>query len=237
MAVPRPVRTHATPGRTLGARGAYRRWYAAAGPWAGFFRAVPLVAVARGVLAPRADAAETAAEDRAAQMVAALLADAGRAEGWLGQPEVLLLLDLPGPLGVSVAARLAPDGVRPVLLSLLWPEPAALVPAAALAAALLAHAPRRWPEGPAQYAFLLGRERDAPASAADLAARFDNRYRLGEVDLPSPARLERGGVGGVVACRDGAVPAAPDLDHYLDVLAGAGVPLRRLALGARPDSA
>src|SRR5581483_1163855 len=120
MAVPRPVRTHATPGRTLGARGAYRRWYAAAGPWAGFFRAVPLVAVARGVLAPRADAAETAAADQAVERLAATLADAGRAEGWLGQPEVLLLLDLPGPLGVSVAARLAPAGVRPVLLSLLW---------------------------------------------------------------------------------------------------------------------
>ena len=34
--------------RTLGPRAAYRRWYAAAGPWAGFFRAVPLVALARG---------------------------------------------------------------------------------------------------------------------------------------------------------------------------------------------
>jgi hypothetical protein len=235
MAVPRPARTNTTPRPTLGARGAYRRWYAAAGSWAGFFRAVSLVAVARGVLVPRADAAETAAEDRDAQRVAALLADAGRVEGWLGRPEVLLLLDLPGPVGVSVAARLAPAGVRPVLLSLLWPEPAALVPAAALATALLAHAPRRWPAGPAQYAFLLGRERDASASAADLAARFDNRYTLGEVDLPSPARLARGGVGGVVACRDGAVPAAPDLDRYLDVLAGAGVPLRRLALGAQPD--
>jgi hypothetical protein len=158
-------------------------------------------------------------------------------EGWLGRPEVLLLLDLPGPVGVGVAARLAPAGVRPVLLSLLWPEPAALVPAATLAAALLAHAPRRQPAGPAQYAFLLGRERDAPASTADLEARFDNRYTLGEVDLPSVARLARGGVGGVVACRDGAQPAAPDLDRYLDVLAGAGVPLRRLVLGARPDLA
>jgi len=143
---------------------------------------------------------------------------------------VLLILDLPGAVGVEIAARLARVGVRPVLLSLLWPEPGALVPADRLAAALLRLAPRPRAERPAQYALLLGRERTVDASPADLAARFDNRYTLGDVDLPAPVRLVAGGVRGVVACREQALPAAPDLAHYLESLDAAGMPVRRLEL-------
>ncbi len=230
MATGRSLSLPAAAPRALSPRGAYRRWYAAAGPWAGFFRAVPLVAVARGVLAPHAGPAERAARAEAAALAAAL-ADLGRREDWLGRPDVLLMLDLPGPLGVAMAAALRPAGVRPVLLSLLWPEPAALVPAAALADALLTLAPAAARRGPAQYAFLLGRERDRPASAADLATHFDNRYPLGEMDLPSAARLTAGGVRGVVAGHDAALPLAADLGQYLADLAAAGVPLRGLALG------
>src|SRR5438067_756484 len=177
--------------RTLGPRAAYRRWYAAAGPWAGFFRAVPLVALARGVLSVRPAASGDESE---ATVLAAELALAGRTEGWLGRPDVLLILDLPGAVGIEVATRLAPVGVRPVLLSLLWPEPGALVRADRLAAALVRRAPRPRAGRPAQYALLLGRERTVVATPADLAARFDNRYTLGDVDLPAPARLEAGGV-------------------------------------------
>ncbi|HLH22736.1 MAG TPA: hypothetical protein VK066_09445 [Chloroflexota bacterium] len=161
---------------------------------------------------------------------------------------------------MATVAGLARWGVRPVLLVFLWPEPDALLPADALLGALLQHAPRLpAPAAPpsepaqhgiglgreramapatapsvqvaAQYALVLGRERASPASPADLATRFDNRYALGAIDLPSTARLRAGGVGAVVACRDRATPPAADLTEYLDGLEAAGVPIRRLALG------
>jgi hypothetical protein len=211
------------------ARSAYRRWYAAAGPWAGFFRAVPLVALARGVISPPTHTTESP------EGLIATLGQAGRQEGWLGREDVLLVLDLPGATGVATVAGLAQWGVRPVLLSLLWPEPEALLPADALLAALLRHAPGR-PRGGRladadyQYAFVLGRERATPASPAALAVRFDNRYDLGTVDLPSAARLSAGGVGAVVACRLADMPPAGDLAAYVDGLEAAGVPIRRLAI-------
>jgi hypothetical protein len=208
---------------------AYRRWYAAAGPWAGFFRAVPLVALARGVIPSPATA--PAPPDR----LITALAQAGAQEGWLGRADVLLVLDLPGAASVGVAAGLARWNVRPVLLIFLWPEPGALLAADLLLAALLLCAPRGWApaarmNGPTQYAFVLGHERASPASAADLAARFDNRYELGAVDLPSAARLRAGGIGAVVACRLAATPPAADLAAYLDGLEADGLPIRRLAL-------
>src|SRR3954470_1164802 len=219
--------------RALGPRAVYRCWYAAAGPWAGFFRAVPLVALARGVLVAGPMAASGGAA--AAAPLAAELALAGQTEGWLGRPDVLLILDLPGAVGVEVAGRLAPAGVRPVLLSLLWPEPGALVGAERMAEALLRWAPRPRAARPAQYALLLGRERTVDATPAELAARFDNRYTIGDVDLPTPPRLEAGGVRGVVACWQQALPTAPDLVRYLASLDAAGMPLRRLALGAAAE--
>jgi hypothetical protein len=160
---------------------------------------------------------------------------AGTQEGWLGRADVLLVLDLPGAAGVAAAARLGRWGIRPVLLNLLWPEPGALLPADAVLAALLRHAPRcrrtTAPQGDrAQYAFALGRERATAASAADLAAHFDNRYSLGTIDLPSAARLRDGGVGAVVACRLTDTPPADDLTHYLRALEADAVPIRRLAL-------
>jgi hypothetical protein len=188
------------------------------------------VALARGVLS--AGPTPTSGEEAAATQLAAELALAGQAEGWLGRPDVLLILDLPGAVGVEVASHLALAAVRPVLLSLLWPEPGALVRAHGLVEALLRLAPPPRAARPAQYALLLGRERSVDATPADLAARFDNRYTLGDVDLPAPPRLEAGGVRGVVACRQQALSAAPDLARYLESLDGAGMPLRRLALGA-----
>jgi hypothetical protein len=272
------------------ARLAYRRWYEAAGPWAGFFRAVPLVALAhRGRAFARSAASPVDSAESDAGDVGPLVrevAAVGAAEGWLGRPDVLLLLDLPGAASVAMVAALAAYRVRPVLLLFLWPEPGALVASAALTEVLLAHAPppphrrsyiRSAPEmpspmgrgvaiaspphpqlpsvpapesclavgatlggersafgpGSAQYAFVLGREREAPVSPADLAARFDNRYSLGSVDFPSPVRLQAAAVRGVVACRLAAQPPAADLSDYLKLLETAGMPIRRLAIDAR----
>src|SRR5262245_26149846 len=111
--------------RKPSARTLYRLWYVAAGPWAGFFRAVPLVALARGV--PGLDAPVLDAGGEAAGAYAYALRSTGRLEGWLGRPDVLLLLDLPGPIGVAMRVWLVGSGVRPVLLLLGWPEPGALV--------------------------------------------------------------------------------------------------------------
>jgi hypothetical protein len=209
-------------------RAIYERWMAAAGPWAGFVRAVPLVALARGVIS-----APTAAPP-APVALGATLARAGSQEGWLGRPDVLLLLDLPGAVGVGIVAALAQSGVRPVLLLFQWPAPGAVLPVDDLLAALLRDAPPPVTSGDGpnatQYAFVLERERTGPAGALDLPRRFDNRYELGAIDFPSAARLAAGGIAAVVACRLSSAPPAADLGTYLDGLEAAGVPLRRLAL-------
>ncbi len=213
----------------------YRRWYAAAGPWAGFFRAVPLVALARGV--PGLDGAvlDADGEGGGAGCGYPLVATA-QAGGWLGRSDVLLILDLPGPLSVTVARWLASSGVRPVLLLLSWPEPGALLSAASLVCCLRLHAPpyerpARQRRGAAcQYAFVLERERVATATSADLATRFDNRYTLGSVDLPGAEQLAEGGVRAVVAYECAGLPPSPDLSTYLNDLTSAGVPVRRLTV-------
>ena len=237
--------------RRLSVRTAYRRWYAAAGPWAGYFRAVPLVALARGIgtegessassqratrqatqgrgasSTPRSSLADGA---QAADVAAAELVAVGQAERWLGRPDVLLLLDLPSTLSVRLAARLGPYGVSPVLLLLQWPEPGALVTVPDLPSLLLSQAAVRPARSDDQYAFVLGAERTRPASPSDLALHFDNRYTLGLLDLPAPRRLREEGVLGVVACRQGDAAWAADMAAYLEALARAELPLRELPL-------
>jgi hypothetical protein len=212
----------------------YRRWYAAAGPWAGFFRAVPLVALARGVPGLEGWVLAGRVEDGGAGYAFPLMRT-GEAEGWLGRPDVLLFLDLPGPISLAVARWLAPFRVRPVLLLLGWPEPGALLSRAALVYLLRESAPPYERPGRRrstnyQYAFVLERERAAMATPADLATRFDNRYTLGSIDLPSVEQLAGRGVQAVVAYARGNVPPAPDLNTYLDGLTTAGVPVRRLTV-------
>ncbi|HZU07719.1 MAG TPA: hypothetical protein VFB73_17275 [Chloroflexota bacterium] len=225
------------------ARALYRCWYAAAGPWAGFFRAVPLVALARGIgTLPGAPPPEG---------VAGELARVGAAEGWLGRPAVLLLLDLPGAQGIATAVGLAPYGVRPVLVLLRWPEPGAVLGAEEVLAALCRYAPAT-PRGrgratavspdqagaAVQYAFVLERERARAVPAPVLARRFDNRYTLGPPDLPDAARLRAAGIQAVVACWLAACPPAADTADYLEGLEAAGLAVRRLALpgATRPGS-
>jgi hypothetical protein len=211
-------------------RAVYERWMAAAGPWAGFVRAVPLVALARGAI-PVPVAAPPAPVELSATLVRV-----GTQEGWLRRPDVLLLLDLPGALGVGIVAGLVQWGVRPVLLLFQWPAPGAVVPTDDLLAALLRDAPElKTSEAEerraAQYAFVLARERTGPGGAVDLTRQFDNRYELGAIDLPSAARLAAGNITAVVACRLASTPPAADLGLYLNELEITGVPLRRLALG------
>ena len=205
------------------ARAAYRRWYAAAGPWAGFFRAVPLVALAQGVARPRPLGRELPPVPD--------LAAVGRAEGWLGRPDVLLLLDFPGVTSLAVVVALGAHGVRPVLVLLLWPEPGALLAGGELLTTLLDQAPTHRRATESQYAFVLQCERASPATPTELATRFDNRYELGAIDLPSADRLRAAGIVAVIACRRPPTPPTPDLTGYLGGLEAAGLPIRRLLLG------
>lgn len=214
------------PSPDLSAR--YRAWAAAAGPWAGYFRAVPLVALARG--AAPFDAKLSRRVLAAAERLAAQVVAAGQAEGWLGRPAVLLLLDLPGAASVLVSRRLGAHGVQPVVVAFQWPGPRAHVPSQALLAALWRESPHQPPPPEAQYAFVLDRDRAARSSRRADPRRFDNRYQLGSVDLPSPERLREEGVQAIVVCRSAPLPLAADLAAYSEQLIRAGWPVRDLPL-------
>ena len=194
---------------------AYRGWYAAAGAWAGYFRAVPLVAYAQGQLRP--DRVAAAEAHTTAQVLAAHLVRRGQAECWLGQPNVLLVLDLPGASAIHVTQALGAHGVQPVLLLFQWPGPRALVPAAGVLAALLAGRPPPWADAP-QPALVLDSARTAPAQAPESTTRFYNRYELGTVDLPAPARLAAAGIDSLVTCQLLGTSPARDLLAYQDQL-------------------
>jgi hypothetical protein len=210
------------------AHAAYRRWYEAAGGWNGFFRAVPLVALARGVAPPPEGHPPSHGDDG----VAAALATVGRAEGWLGRADALLILDLPATLGTAAALKLGRYGLRPVVIFLRWPEPGALLPGPEVLASLLHGRPRRGASGLVQSALLLEAERTSATPPGDLETRFDNRYTLGAIDLPSAAQLREQGIRGVVACWLASLSLADDLARYLSALEAQSMPLRRLPLGA-----
>jgi hypothetical protein len=187
---------------------------------------VPLVALARGVAPP--PEGESAARDD--QGNAAALVDVGRAEGWLGRPDALLFLDLPAALGIAAALRLGRYGLRPVLVFFRWPEPGALLPGEEVLASLLNGRPRGAAPGTVQSAFVLEAERSVPAAREDLDSRFDNRYTLGAIDLPSAAQLREQGIRGVVACWLSSLSLNDDLARYLSALEAESIPLRRLPL-------
>ena len=208
------------------ARLVYRAWYAAAGPWAGYFRAAPLIGLARGVLRLRPDAAM--AEATGATALAAEMATVGDAVGWLGRPDVLLVLDLPGAESVLAARALAPRGVRPVLVLPQWPAPRATVPCGPLLAAL--STPPDCPATSCQYAFVLARERIRTVLPATLHEQLDTRYELGPADLPEARRLRAAGIQALVVCRWAALPWPDDLVAYTMVLCGEGLIVHDLAL-------
>jgi hypothetical protein len=213
--------------RAVDAFALYRAWYAAAGPWAGYFRAVPLIALARGVVR-RVPPAAGAVQATARALAAELLARGGTA-GWLGRPDVLLVLDLPAAQGVAVARILADHRVRPVLVLLQWPAPRAVVPCEALLAALLSPPPP--PAHPvAQYALVLARERATAVAPGALAKRLDTRYSLGTADLPDAARLRTAGIAALLVVRHAAQPWPTDLADYARGLSAATLPVHDLPL-------
>jgi hypothetical protein len=207
----------------------YRAWYAAAGPWAGYFRAVPLIALARGVVR-RVPPADEAVQTTARALATALLSRGGAA-GWLGRPDVLLVLDLPAAQGVEATRLLADHRVRPVLVLLQWPAPRAVVPCEPLLAALVAPPPRPAHHA-AQYALVLARERATPIAPGALATRLDTRYHLGAADLPDAAQLRAAGIAALLVVRHAALPWPADLVDYARGLVRHGLPVHDLPLQA-----
>ncbi|HLI25676.1 MAG TPA: hypothetical protein VKZ60_01310 [Chloroflexota bacterium] len=214
--------------RPVDAAALYRAWYAAAGPWAGYWRAVPLIGLARGAARPVPRAAAPARAT--APALAAEIVARGGTDGWLGRSQVLVVLDLPAAEGVLVACALAAWNVRPVLVFPQWPAPRATVACAALLAVLAAPPPPLPAVASAQYAFVLARERAAALPAAVLATRLDTRYALGTADLPDAAALGAAGVTALSIVRRAALPWPDDLAAYTQQLRRHGLPVRDVPL-------
>jgi hypothetical protein len=194
---------------------------------------VPLVAAARGGY-PELSSVEYEDDPTGATSLAfeRLLAG-GRQEGWLGRPDVLLLVDLPLRLLAYAARLLARHRVRPVLLVMRWPEPGAVLPPDDSIVRLLEGPPKLSTSEVVQSAFLLEAERYSSVSREELTRCFDNRYTLGSIDLPSEAGLCAAGVRAAVALWAGSGALNEDLDHYLTTLATAGMPVWRFPVAQR----
>jgi hypothetical protein len=148
--------------------------------------------------------------------------------------DVALVLDLPGPESIAVAAALAPC-FDPVFVLDNWPHPRGVVPAqATLGAALYflpsferdrgtrVHAAREAPP-----IFVLDRARLAPYG--DDPTLFDNRYFA---SLPPREALEAAGIRHVlyVTPDDRVTLESDDLNDDLVAIADGGVDVRMLAL-------
>ena len=152
--------------------------------------------------------------------------------GASGAPDdVALIIDLPGPEAVALAAALSAR-FEPVWLFDNWPHPRGVVPSHETLAAALYYLPilRRGTDSrhvPAPPAFVLDADRLNPYR--DEVEHFDNRYT---VELPSAARLQLLGVSRVLYVRggDGALES-DDLNEDFAELDRSGIPVRQVSLG------
>ena len=145
--------------------------------------------------------------------------------------DVALVLDVPGPEAVALAAALAPC-FDPVFAFDNWPHPRGVVPSHVTLGAALYYLPlfeRERSRRPSDAApmFVLDRQRLAPYS--DDSGWFDNRYLAG---LPPREALEAAGIRHVLyVVPDGQIDAgADDVNDDLVGLDRAGIDVRLLAL-------
>jgi hypothetical protein len=144
--------------------------------------------------------------------------------------DVALVLDIPGPEAVALAAALAPC-FDPVFVFDNWPHPKGVVPAHLTLGAALYFLPEleaarsgRAPSAPPM--FVLDRQRLLPYD--DDSAQFDNRYFAG---LPSRETLHASGIRHLLyVTRDEATIDADDLNADLVALDQAGIDVKLLAL-------
>ncbi len=158
-------------------------------------------------------------------------------DGGVCRTDVALVLDLPGPEAVAVAAALSPC-LDPVFVVDNWPHPAGVVEAhLTLAAALYflpafdRAAPVRAPG--AAPMFVLDRRRTAPY--VDDAGQFDNRYLAA---LPPPEALRAAGIHQIlyVTPNDQGTSPADDVNDDLVAFNGAGLDVRMLAMSDFAES-
>jgi hypothetical protein len=145
--------------------------------------------------------------------------------------DVAVIIDLPGPQSVAVAAALAPR-FAPVFTFDNWPHPLGVVPSHLTLAACLYYLPlfssaRRTRPAPAPPVFVLDANRLAPYR--DAATQFDNRY---VAPLPSAEALRRLGVARVLYVRpdESSLTELDDLNADFVAMHGAGLEVRALAL-------
>lgn len=145
--------------------------------------------------------------------------------------DTALVLDLPGPEAVALAAALAPC-FDPVFFFDNWPHPFGVVPAHLTLAAALHQRPvferaRATRAADAPPVFVLDRQRLAPY--VDDAGQFDNRYWA---RLPPPGALAAAGIRHLiyVTPTDAVVTEADDLNEDLVAIDRLGIPVRMLAM-------
>jgi hypothetical protein len=140
-----------------------------------------------------------------------------------------LVIDLPGPESVSLAAGLAPDAV-PIFVFGNWPHPRGVVPAHLTLAAAAYWRPRFLAQAPGAspaVAWVLDRNRLAPYRNEPNV--FDNRY---VVSLPSAERLQQRGIRRLlyVVPADAAPDELEDLRATFADWKAAGLSVRMLGL-------
>jgi hypothetical protein len=148
--------------------------------------------------------------------------------------DVAIILDLPGPESVAVAAALAP-WFDPVFVLDNWPHPMGVVPAHLTLGAALYFLPSFERDRAARVAgapgappvFVLDRQRLAPYG--DDANQFDNRYLA---TLPSHEALQAAGIKHVlyVTPNDQVTLESDDINADLVAINDSGVDVRMLAL-------
>jgi hypothetical protein len=185
------------------------------------FGSADLRAAIRPIFTP-----EMAVSSRRGEALLSLLLDSG-----VCRNDVALVLDLPGPEAVAVAAALAPC-FDPVFVFDNWPHPSGVVPAHLTLGAALYFLPsfERGRGGRSPVAapmFVLDRQRLAPY--VDDAGQFDNRYFAG---LPSRETLQAAGIRHLlyVTPDDQVTMDADDLNGDLVALDRGGIDVKMLAL-------
>jgi len=153
-----------------------------------------------------------------------LFADAG------STAETALLVDLPGPAAVALAAALAPR-FEPVFLFDNWPHPQGVVPSHEVVAAAVYYRPlflsaQKARPADAPPVFVIDDRRLAPYR--DESDMFDNRYLA---RLPTAEGFEKLGVRRLLYVTDGPVRVeADDLNDDFVALDGHGIDVKMLAL-------
>ena len=152
-------------------------------------------------------------------------------ENGVCRTDVTVILDVPGPEAVAVAAALAPC-FDPVFVFGNWPHPQGVVPAHLTLSAALYFLPsferaRAGRPAGAPPVFVLDRQRLAHYS--DAAGQFDNRYLAG---LPAHYALEMAGLTHIlyVTPDDSVFLESDDLNDDLVAASEGGIDVRMLAL-------